>query len=236
MNNLVAGQSNFELSAKKVLLNAENALKEWAILTTGFPVFFGSNTEEKRSVYFSLIAMDEGDRETGGRHFPQLKAHLIYAVHACAVDEQEQRAALFTLFMAVREHAVYQLAEIAIPKERSLPACPPAFAIRVPVVMKRINPSRPRVLEQAEVESIPVLPLEGRILGPGGLPVVRAIVRVPRLNRKAVCNEHGCFRFSAIPVGAPIRLEIEARGSKIEHEVFAKQERFIEIEMNFEDQ
>lgn len=235
MNKSIPTLSGFDESAAQALLDAEATLKRWAEQVSGFssvnfePVMPGEN----EAVKFILTGLSEGERVNGGRHRPHLHSQLTYAVVVASEDGLVQRQALFALFSAVRDHDEYQLAPERVPREISGPDCPASFAICVPVCLRRSQENVPLVLGGAAVDSVAVVRLEGCVSGPAGIPVSRAVVRINRLNRKSVCDNHGRFRFDAIPEGEQIELEIEARGRKTGRIIHPEEHLFVEIKMDF---
>jgi hypothetical protein len=81
--------------------------------------------------------------------------------------------------------------------------------------------ARPRSLSAHDRRSGELGVLQGSVLGPGDTPVAGAVVRVEGVDRTAQTDAFGRFRLHG-PVGrkgAPVRLNVRARGVEIDSEV-----------------
>lgn len=88
----------------------------------------------------------------------------------------------------------------------------PAFFLRLLVRQSRPEPEVHYVRQPLRLQATPAVTLIGLVLGPEEIPIVGARVEVPSLNRSAMTDADGRFRFPGMPANGPAQLIVKARG------------------------
>lgn len=89
----------------------------------------------------------------------------------------------------------------------------PAFFVQMAMRIDRSEPLAPPVREAPAIEVVDLLPLAGRVLGPGGTGLADAHVALPALQATSRTDRRGRFRFGALPSeGGALAVEVSARG------------------------
>jgi len=88
----------------------------------------------------------------------------------------------------------------------------PAFRLRVPLARER-SQDVAGVKVPLLTQAMPAA-LQGRVVGPGDIPIPGALVELPAMGLSARTDIKGCFRFASVPAGTPLgRLEVRAKGA-----------------------
>lgn len=164
------------------------------------------------SVYLIDILPDLPAREGGPA---PLQVRLRYLVSTWAETPQQAHGLLGELVFATLDHPRYT-ADLGPLTEvwgaRGLPPRP-AFLLCVPVRRERTARPAPPVREPLAVDTAPLGPLHGVVLGTGAIPVAGARVEYLALQRAVTTDAQGRFRFEAVPATAtPRALRVTARG------------------------
>lgn len=148
---------------------------------------------------------------------PPLQVDLLYLVTTSAADPQEAHHLLGELLFAALEDPGMEvrLAEEGLWGTFRIPPRP-AFLLQRPVFKPRAVVPVRRVTRPLELEATPVAGLEGRVEGPGGIPLANARVELVALGRSTRTDAAGRFRFAGLPTGpVPRELRVSARGHEI---------------------
>ena len=86
-----------------------------------------------------------------------------------------------------------------------------AFVLRVPCERERAVPRLPRVRGPLITKTTVGVPLTGRVVGPGDLPLAGVSVELPSLQLSVRTDADGWFRFANVPP-SPARLTVRAKG------------------------
>jgi hypothetical protein len=157
---------------------------------------------------------------------PPLTLTVDYLVTVRAADPIVEQTGAMALLFAAMEH---DAAEVVVDRD-ALKLCAdlelplgPGFVLRA-----EVSVARRRAVAQAALVRFPLTidagelgVLQGSVLGPGDTPVAGAVVRVEGVDRTAQTDAFGRFRLHG-PVGrkgAPVRLNVRARGVEIDSEV-----------------
>ncbi|TCS14452.1 carboxypeptidase-like regulatory domain-containing protein [Caulobacter sp. BK020] len=157
---------------------------------------------------------------------PPLILTADYLVTVRAADPIIEQTGAMALMFAAME---YDEAEVALDRD-ALKLCAdldlppgPGFVLRATVSI-----ARRRAVARAALVRFPLKidagelgVLQGAVLGPGDTPVAGAVVCVEGVDRAAQTDAFGRFRLRG-PVGgkgAPVRLNVRARGIEIDREV-----------------
>lgn len=97
----------------------------------------------------------------------------------------------------------------------------PAFYVDVPGHLDRPVPVAPRVTAPLRIDTVPVRPLPGVVLGPRGTPL--AGMRVETTDGTPVTHSgtDGTFVLDGLPAGRTVRLLVSGRGLRFHHNVTA---------------
>lgn len=181
------------------------------------PVAEGDGTEEGEP-RVGLYLMGLADRPPHRGRLPApFQVDLLYLVTTSAGDPREAHRLLGELLFAALEDPEM---EVRLPAEelwRAFPTPPrPAFVLRHPVSRERQTAPPRRVTRPLSLEASPMTVLEGRVEGPGGVPLANARVELPALARAAETDSTGRFRFAGVPAnGGGRELRVSARGHEI---------------------
>jgi hypothetical protein len=147
---------------------------------------------------------------------PPLRISLCYLVTAGADTPERAHHLLGELVFAALEEPDFEvdLSPLPITLWSALGVPPrPAFRLRVPCERKRPMPVVPRVRVPLVIRTVPAEALQGRVVGPGDIPIPGALVELPSMSLYSRTDAQGRFRFPAVPTGTPIgQLEVRAKG------------------------
>ncbi len=106
-------------------------------------------------------------------------------------------------------------AALSHPDWRAEAAEYPTLALAATLTRPHEVQRAPLVRQPLRLRSVPVGPLEGVLVGPGGVPLAGARVRLAETGQSAATDAEGRFRLAAaLASEAELRLQIEARGRR----------------------
>jgi hypothetical protein len=150
---------------------------------------------------------------------PPLQASLRYLVTAWDESPQEAHTLLGNLLFAAMETPDLEVdaASIPISAWEAFGVAPrPSFVLRVPLRRERPDTTAPRVRGPLVVHAVAMVPMRGRVVGPGDVPLTGARVEVPSLNLSASTDRNGNFYFAGVPAEpSTVRLRVKARGKEL---------------------
>lgn len=150
---------------------------------------------------------------------PPLQFTLRYLVTAEDADEKVAHQLFGQLVLAAIDAPDFEVEPEPAPLTlwTALGVAPrPSLLLRVPVRIERPQPMAKLVRTPLTVNNASMLPLNGRVLGPGDSPLAGAEVEVPALQLFTHTDFAGRFRFAAVPVGPPdIVLRVRAKGREV---------------------
>lgn len=184
-------------------------------------VFFGSPAEmagnEGVNLYLLEIFPDPTARSV--REAPPLKLLLRYLVTAWAGSPRKMHELLGTLMFAALQKPEYVVEPepVAVEIWRSLGVpVRPSMVLRVPVLQPRPVKPAPKVRQPIVLKASPMRPLFGRVLGPGDVAIMGALVELPALNLATRTDPDGRFHFAAVPTQPPVtHLRVHAKGREV---------------------
>jgi hypothetical protein len=97
----------------------------------------------------------------------------------------------------------------------------PAFFVDVPGHLDRAVPVAPRVTAPLRVDTVPMRPLPGVVLGPRGTPLAGMRVETTDGTAVAYSDADGAFVLPGLPAGRATRLLLSGRGLRFHHNVTA---------------
>lgn len=157
---------------------------------------------------------------------PPLTLTADYLVTVRAADPIVEQTGAMALMFAAMEHdeaeVVLDRDALKLCAELDLPPGP-GFVLRATVSIARRRAAAQAALVRfpLKIDSGELGLLQGSVLGPGDTPVAGAVVRVEGVDHTARTDAFGRFRLPG-PVGrkgAPVRLNVRARGVEIDSEV-----------------
>lgn len=155
------------------------------------------------------IALARADEVRGGGR-PPVAFRVRYLVTASTL------AALEAVLLAATDRPGVDVDLDAPPLDlwRALELPPqPAVWLTVMVRHERDEPQAPRVLTPLVVRGDPLRSINGRLVGPGDVPLAGARVELVATRQATRTAHDGRFRFDAAPTEAPARFSIAAKGA-----------------------
>lgn len=211
----------------------DQRLKDWIHATlseTDVSLAQPSDEMTGRCIGMYLMEVVRTPTARGNARRPPLQISLRYLVTSWAEDPEEAHRMLGELIFAAMEKSEFEVESDPSPVAlwTAFNTAPrPSFVLRVPLRLERPQEKIPLVRKPPIIKNSPMVPLEGQILGPEGIPLKGARVEVPGLQISTSTDSRGRFAFSAVPVNPPLkRLIITFKGS--EH-VFSPEQPITEM-------
>jgi Pvc16 N-terminal domain len=196
----------------------DRRLKDWiGTVLDGVEVTLGSPSAEKPAKCVNLflyqLVHDPPARTAAP---PPLQLSLRYLITTWSDQFEESHRMLGELVFAAMGNREFQLELEPLAAEvwSALKAEPqPSFIVRIPVRQERELPKAKRVRAPLVVDSAPIGPFHGIVLGPGDIPLANARVDLIGLNLITQTDLKGRFKFLGVPGDEkPKNLVIKARG------------------------
>jgi hypothetical protein len=222
---------------RAVIEGTVRSLREWAAAVAGdAEVTVGPpGVDGPRSINLYLLELGERPASRGTTSAP-LQLALRYLVTARSDDPEDAHRMLVDLAFSAMDEADLELDLRAMSPELwlALDAPPqPAFIVSVAVRRRRTEPRSVPVRLPLRVTPGRMIPLEGRVVGPGGVPLADATVELPDQRVAIRTDGHGAFRFAAVPAApARTRLRVRRRGREISLAVLPDPKKPIVIELD----
>lgn len=204
-----------------MIAETDDSLESWIKATVGaVEVWLGEprREAERAGVGLYLMELVPARPAQGGRR-PPLQFCARYLVTTWAADAHTAHRILADLLFAAMDSPNLEVdleplsgtawAAFGVPPR-------PSFLLRVPV--RRARPERPvkRVRVPPVVETVPVMALEGLVLGPSETRLAGARVEIPALGLTTRTDPDGRFRFANVPAqGAPLLVRVSAKGREM---------------------
>lgn len=123
------------------------------------------------------------------------------------------------LLFAAMENPDFEIDAQPVPLEfwRAFAVPPrPSFTLRVPLRIDREEPRAKRVQMPIVVDTAPLAPLDGLVLGPRDIPLSGAVVEVPALRLVTRTDFKGRFHFAGIPATPQnLLMRVESNGFEL---------------------
>ncbi|MEM7049075.1 MAG: hypothetical protein AAF604_05425 [Acidobacteriota bacterium] len=185
----------------------------------GIPLTFEAPSELLDGTAVSAYPMGLEDstylhRTTRSR--PAFGFRTRYLISAWAATSTAAHKTLARLFFSAQDEAGFEVELTAndpgLWQSFGIPPRP-AFFLMLPSLRESVEPVLPQASQPIRLGSSVTVPLFGRVLGPGDLPVARARVGLPSLDQAAHTDDEGRFIFPAVPLEPPIQeLRVRAGG------------------------
>jgi hypothetical protein len=196
----------------------DRAVQEWigeTVHPATVALALPTNGDMPPSITLYLMDIVSEPISPGSRDAP-LRVTLRYLVTGGMGAFEETHRMLGDVLFAALEHAEYEVEREQIPLAfwHAIGAAPrPAFVLRVPCHRERKPVSMKRVRNAPTIQSVPITPLVGVVLGPGEIPVVDALVEVQALGLAQRTDHDGRFAFRTIPAAPHTTvLRVTAKG------------------------
>ncbi len=183
-----------------------------------------SDSAGKSSVSLYLMDVIPTQRSRGVR-LPPVQAILRYLITTQAKDPMEAHRLLGKLMVAATDMPEFEMEKEPLPPElwRSFGLHPrPAFILRVPFKYQKEEEQAKMVRFPLTMEKAPLVPLQGKILSTGNIPLVGAKVELPFFKLYTVTDADGVFRFPAVP-SEPKNKDLKIRAKGREFSISTKQ-------------
>lgn len=173
-----------------------------------------ADTDGSLSVNLYLLEIvDDPLRRNTSR--PPLQPSLRYLVTTYATDVKDAHRLLGTLVTAALASDGFETEFDPIPRNiwSAFKIAPrPSFILRVPLPHEWPDTGIPLVTEGAAMQSVPMVPFFGRILGPQDVPLANSRIEIPNLYRYAYTDNRGNFMLNGVPAAPrPKTLIIRSR-------------------------
>jgi hypothetical protein len=148
-----------------------------------------------------------------------LQVMLQYLITVWSKTSLAAHKMLGVLLFSAMEHPEFEvdLAEMPAQLWNAFDIKPrPAFTIRLPLRLERIDLTTQRVVTPIEVQRTRLAKMQGVILGPKDIALHNAQVALPACGMKSTTDSLGRFFFDAVPVrDSPLQIFISARGREM---------------------
>jgi hypothetical protein len=231
------------------LLHEARALVKWlsAALSSAeladVPVTLAAHdpgADAKPGVYLTRLGFTAEPAHTRARL--QLRAH--YLLRPVSLPAEQVSDVLGELAFALLAQDTW---ELTLPSALPDPGLQPSLGLRLSMLVIRLPDSPTPVRVRKHLGERPhdappmfaeVSPLVGKVVGPGGVPVVGALVQWQPMGLTSMSDGQGMFRFaSAPPRGRPVQLSVQATGRRWDLTVSATggaEDAPLTVEVSFE--
>jgi len=215
-------------------------LAAWLRDAIGAPVRIGPPTaiesgEPVVAAWPLELRSDQEARSTGQR----LPMRLILRCLVCASGAVDEATRLLDRVLVAAAAAVERIAVLEPPSPETWLAfgvAPrPAVLFDIPLQIARVSPPVPMVTQPIQVETMALLAVTGRILGPGDIPLSDMRVEVASTGHSALTDSNGQFVLAGVPAGEPTRLRVRGRGRYMLAEIETPSTDPVVIHCNFEE-
>lgn len=111
----------------------------------------------------------------------------------------------------------------------------PSLYFDVPLQIARSTPIAPLVRRPMQVQTMAMLALHGRVVGPGDVPLSDMRVELAATGHSAQTDSEGHFMLGGVPADEPARLRVRGRGQHLLAEVHTPSTDPVVIHINFEE-
>jgi len=178
---------------------------------------------------------DHEARGTGQR----LPMRLMLRCLVCASGAVDEATRLLDRVLVASAAAVERVVVLEPPRPQTWLAfgvAPrPAVLFEIPLQIARHTPSAPLVRQPLQVQTMSLLALRGRILGPGDVPLSDMRVEVASTGHSTHTDSNGQFVLAGVPAGEPTRLRVRGRGRYLLAEVETPSTEPVVIHCNIEE-
>jgi hypothetical protein len=197
-------------------------LRAWLSAAVDAPVEVaapGSGQRGRLCVWPLALVAEQGTRGGAGREPLRLRARYLVAVDGPAEAAVELLDRLLAAVAADDRYPV--LFEALAPAMwAALGTFPrPALVFELPVLVARERVAVPRVRQALRLEVAPLRTLQGRVLGPGGIPLSGVKVTAAGTATSAYTDVRGGFALPGVPGGVPALLWLSGRGLHLQAQV-----------------
>lgn len=202
--------------------DVDRRLEQWVASVAGpLAVTFSTPSPTTKSATASVYLLDVAPAPFGRplKEEPPIRILLRYLITPSAEDPREAHRLLSCLLLAALGHREWEVESEPLPAAvwQALGLPPrPSFVLRIPVQRERPAKPVPRVTSGLVIRQSPLGALAGRVVGPGGVSIMGALVEVPGLNLATRTDADGQFVFAALPLSPPVEvLHVNARGRSV---------------------
>ncbi|MGI5177251.1 carboxypeptidase-like regulatory domain-containing protein [Dactylosporangium sp. CA-152071] len=169
-------------------------------------------------VWLTALLPEQGMRPTTGLEPVRFRMRFLLAT--ARADDVAALDRLLSATTTGPHRPVFDEVPAHVWQSSGVPARP-AFYVDVPGRLDRPAPATPRVTAPLRIETVPLRPLSGVVLGPRDTPL--AGMRVESADRTEVTytGADGTFVLDGLPADRPARLRLSGRGLRFHHTVTA---------------
>jgi hypothetical protein len=178
---------------------------------------------------------DQEARGAGQR----MPMRLILRCLVCASGAVDEATRLFDRVLVAAAAAVERVSVLEPPSAQTWLAfgvAPrPALLFDIPLQIARRTPSAPLVRQPMQVQTMSLLALRGRIVGPGDIPLSDMRVELASTGHSTHTDPNGQFVLAGVPAGEPARLRLRGRGQYLLAQVDTPSTDPVVIHWNMEE-
>jgi hypothetical protein len=199
-------------------------LVAWLRDAVGAPVRIGPPTaiESGDAVVAAWPLELRGDQEARGTG-ERLPMRLILRCLVCASGAVDDATRLLDRVLVASAAAVGRFVVFEPPPADTWLAfgvAPrPAVLFDIPLQIERTTPSVPMVRQPLQVQAMSLVALQGRLVGPGDIPLSDMRVELASTGHSTQTDSNGQFVLAGVPAGEPARLRVRGRGRYLLAEV-----------------
>lgn len=175
---------------------------------------------KKADVHVWLIGLlpEQGLRPVTG--VDPVRFRMRFLLATARADDVATLDLLLTVAAAGPHLPVFDEVPAHVWQSAGVPARP-AFCVDVPGHLDRSRPVAPRVTAPLRIDTLPIRPLAGVVLGPRDTPVPGMRVESADRTQVAYTGADGRFVLDGLPAGRDVRLRLSGRGLLFHHNVTA---------------
>lgn len=222
-----------EGGAQSPIATATSELEAWLSDVVGMPIKAGSTSDTRLSLYLRELSPEQ-QIVSAGRREP-IRFRIRFLLTTAEPAHYDLLDKVLVAALAAGDPTV-SIDPVPVELWRALGLHPgPALTIEVPARVIPAGPEAPLIRTPLHLEHVAIRPLEGRLLGPGDLPLAGMRVEVAGGHVTTHSDTEGRFRLAGVPAGQRIALRLSGRQRTLVAEVTPEQDEPVIIHCDFEE-
>lgn len=187
----------------------------------------GSNLPEGRCISLYLMDLRPAPGAHNNKSSPlQFHAHYLITTWGPVCSAQHEDLFELTFSAIDRDDFVVDFETLPAATWRGFDT-PPRPSLRINLHLRRARSQQPlaaMVRTPLVMAPAAMVPLQGRLIGPGDVPVAGARIELSGHGRTTQTDQNGLFVFAGVPAGRTLGVRVQARGLVQEFELQASAE------------